>query len=245
MDMGMHGTYNKSDSYYNYQSPSHAASSLPIQSPDLQNAYYLQTEVAAHTSAAATATTTNDLYMGTDGNGTNTNFYSPSGTINDDGTIISIENGLSYTNLDYTNYDNTGCTEQHQYTSGQYHYRNSQLHTHVQEQSRISEQIQDQVINDNYQMGQNDYIHQIPIQDDIRYSQVRTSRRHNHHLRYKTDIDGNSCHDCIQQTSQIPHVVNQPQNQPVIHVQQSQVPTYKWMQVKRNVPKPSGELEIN
>ncbi|KAF7998613.1 hypothetical protein HCN44_011021 [Aphidius gifuensis] len=233
MDIGMHGRYNKSDSYYNYQSPSHASSSLPVQSSDLQNPYYLQTGVVVHTEPTA-----NDLYSsGADLNGpNNTNYYSTTGTLHDDGTIISIENGLSYTNLDYTNYDNASCNDTNQYT-GQYNYRSTQSHINIDQ--RTPEQLHDPVLCDNYQIGQNDYIHQMPLQDDMRYNQVRTSRKHDHHLRYKDDIDSNSCHDRIPQTSLIPHVINQKQNQAVVHVQQSHVPTYKWMQVKRNVPKPA------
>lgn len=227
MDIGMHGTY-KSDSYHNYQAPSHGSSPIPIQPPDLQNPYYLQTEVTNHTDTSA-----NDLYLSETGSNepNNTGYYS---TLHDDGTIISIENGLSYTNLNYTNYDNVSCNDSDQFSS-QYNYRNTQQ---IDIDQRAPEQLQVPVLSDNYQIRQNDYIHQMPLQDDIRYNQVHISRRHDHHLRYKDDIDSNSRHECIPQASQIPQVNNQTQNQPVLHVLPGQVPTYKWMRVKRNVPKP-------
>ncbi|KAK0171446.1 hypothetical protein PV327_011293, partial [Microctonus hyperodae] len=142
MDMGMYGTYGKPDSYYNFQSTNHQLSSgsggsiaghaTVSQSPDLtiNHHYYPQTAVAPFT------TSSNDVYLtpesASSGPAPSQTFYSPSGAVlHDDGTaIISSENGLSYTNLDYSNYANNQQQQQN-------------LSCHSNEQHNQTFQIQD------------------------------------------------------------------------------------------------------
>ncbi|KAK2586678.1 hypothetical protein KPH14_011721 [Odynerus spinipes] len=114
MDMGMYGTYGKPDSYPNYvfagQGNHHhqAATvgghvSVPP-SPDLAPShYYPQTAVAPYSSSSSESFLTAE--SGVSSSTPPQSFYSPTGAVlHEDGSttaIISSENGLSYTNLDY------------------------------------------------------------------------------------------------------------------------------------------------
>ncbi|XP_057326048.1 homeobox protein LOX2-like [Microplitis mediator] len=124
MDLGMYGTYNsKPDSYYSFQNTIHLLSTPDdnvriVEPPESASQHnYLQSTVIPYTS------TSSDDFMNTESISTSEvlsqmYYASPSGTQPEEGTaIISSENGLSYTNLDCTNYSNS----QHQQQDMLYH----------------------------------------------------------------------------------------------------------------------------
>ncbi|KAK0085917.1 hypothetical protein PV326_005746 [Microctonus aethiopoides] len=199
MDMGMYGTYGKPDSYYNFQSTNHQLSSgsggsiaghaTVSQSPELtiNSHYYPQTAVAPFT------TSSNDIYLTPESAssgpaGSSQTFYSPSGAVlHDDGTaIISSENGLSYTNLDYSNYANNQQQQQQQ----------QNLSCHNNEQHNQTFQIQDVGYRDDNRGGtssatstaasaiihqQSLTIGQVPIHIRTDHEQQLSHHHHHHH----------------------------------------------------------------
>lgn len=255
MDMGMYGSYGKSaDSYYSLHATSHQIPQTgAVQSPELTNPYYPQASISPYANTA-------DIYgppeSGSSGSGVSgttppQTYYSTSTgppALHDDGTaIISSENGLSYTNLDYANYTSSSCSNtDHQSYHHVQHLPTQQLHSsHHSEDYQITHHAV-QSTTGNY----HHHHHQVS-QDDIRYSQSHGIRQeYTQAINYKEEhTDSTGYHSCIQQTAvhglpshhhqthqTMPHVQGHQQQQQ----QQTQVPTYKWMQVKRNVPKPAG-----
>ncbi|XP_063985187.1 homeotic protein labial isoform X1 [Diachasmimorpha longicaudata] len=243
MDMGMYGSYGKPDSYYSLHT-SHQIPQSGVQSPELTNPYYPQASISPYVS-------TPDIYItpesGSSGSGVSgtppQGYYSTSAgpSLPDDGTaIISSENGLSYTNLDYANYSSS-CSNADQHHQGYHHIQHlsgQQLHS--------SHHNEDYQINHHgVQSTTGNYHHQVP-QDVIGYSQSHGIRQEYQTINYKEEsTDGGGYHSCLQQSTlhgvpshhhqgqqTLPHVQG--------HQQPAQVPTYKWMQVKRNVPKPTA-----
>lgn len=331
MDMGMYGTYGKSESYPNYvfgqgnghhhhhhhhlHHHAHQTTSSngvthvhPIPpSPELAPThYYPQTAVAAYSSSSSESFLTAE--SGTSSSTPPQGFYSPTGAVlHDDGTtttaIISSENGLSYTNLDYASSSSSypaqpqgqqqipvgslaTTNDPHQsYHIQQGSYREDHHHHHQQQhldggiQSRDQEQLHHQSSSHHhhphhhhhqeseYQIavgGAANYLHQLPNSDEMRYhgpGMRQTDFPGHAGTHYKeespdpTSATTNAYHTLQQSHSLQSHVHghhHQQQHSHVHHNQQpqqqqqpqqppTQVPTYKWMQVKRNVPKPVGE----
>ncbi|XP_066581525.1 homeobox protein Hox-B1a [Prorops nasuta] len=294
MDMGMYGTYGKPDSYPNYvftgqghQPPSSSHSSVPP-SPELAPAhYYPQSAVAPYTSSSPESFLTSEsgVSSGTPPQG----FYSPSGAVlHEDGTpttaIISSENGLSYTNLDYGS-PPSYPSQQHHHQGGHnadshqtYHvqqtgYREDHHHHHhhpttssglhqttVQTAHRQDHDLHHQSSHHHHHhhepeypipIGTSNYLHQIPSTEDSLHfhGQIRQSDFPSHSgSHYKEESPDTGFH-AIQQNAHMhpvahPHAHHHQQLSHSHHTQsqqpqqQTQVPTYKWMQVKRNVPKP-------
>ncbi|XP_015600569.1 homeotic protein labial [Cephus cinctus] len=290
MDMGMYGTYGKPDSYPNYSFVGQGGSQPPAghvsvpPSPELAPThYYPQTAVAPYSSSS-------ENFLASDSGPSSTppqSFYSPTGAVlHEDGTaIISSENGLSYTNLDYASYptQHAGChtpTDPHQgyhhQVQGNYredpsalghptgsvvqpnhpHSEHEQLH-HQQQQPQSSHHEVD------YQItlgGTSNYLHHQLPEEPIHYGQpaLRQTEFLGHPAsgHYKEESPDVAAYHALQQTAhslhphahsphphhhQHPHGHAHPQQQQQHQQQQqqqAQVPTYKWMQVKRNVPKP-------
>ncbi|CAK9815476.1 Homeobox protein Hox-B1a [Anthophora quadrimaculata] len=317
MDMGMYGTYGKPDSYPNYvctgqgnhhhhhhHQPVSVGGHVPVPaSPELAPAHYFpQTAVSPYSSsssesflAAESATSSGTPPQG---------FYSPTaGVLHEDGTttaIISSENGLSYTNLDYGTSSSTSYSQQHQNGSHgpvdphqSYHvqqaaYRDDHHHHHhhhpsstpssgnsLHQSSMVAhsrteheQQLHHQSSSHHhhhhhhhhepdYQLpvaGTTNYLHQLPTtEDSLHYhGQIRQNDYSGHSTgHYKEENPESTGYHVLQQSGhpQHPHQHAhghhhqqhshghhpQPQQQ---QQQQPHVPTYKWMQVKRNVPKP-------
>ncbi|XP_029049622.1 homeobox protein Hox-B1a isoform X2 [Osmia bicornis bicornis] len=149
MDMGMYGTYGKPDSYPNYvcsgqgnhhhHQPVSVGGHVPVPpSPELAPAHYFpQTAVSPYSSSSSESflAAESAASSGTPPQG----FYSPSaGVLHEDGTttaIISSENGLSYTNLDYATSSSSGYPtgQQHQHPNGSHGSVDPHQSYHVQQ----------------------------------------------------------------------------------------------------------------
>ncbi|XP_058792296.1 homeotic protein labial-like [Phymastichus coffea] len=299
MDMGMYGTYGKSDSYPNYgfaagahhhhhhhqasvghhhhhhQSVGHVSVSS---SPELAATahYYPQTP---YTSSSP------DNFIPDGNNATASsstppqqNFYTT-----EEGTapIISSENGLSYTNLDYANTQPPGFgAEHHQsYQPVQAIYRAEEhraqqhptsLGPPILRASELPDLQQHQSSHDStdYQIAPT-YLH--PLNDDTLQQQytsasnVRQDSVYSQQQHFKEETPDHVVYHGIQSqqpavhpnhvhshhhTHHHPHHHQQPHHHQAQQQQQQHqvsqqpsaqsVPTYKWMQVKRNVPKPAA-----
>ncbi|XP_061942556.1 homeobox protein Hox-B1a isoform X2 [Apis cerana] len=157
MDMGMYGTYGKPDSYPNYvctgQGNHHhhhhhhhhhqtaAGGHVPVPaSPELAPTHYFPQSAVSPYSSSSSESFLAAESAASSGTPPQQTFYSPSAVLHEDGSaIISSENGLSYTNLDYTasssstspptpSYGNGSADPHHQ---GYHHHHHH--HHHVQQ----------------------------------------------------------------------------------------------------------------
>ncbi|XP_014486355.1 PREDICTED: homeobox protein Hox-A1-like [Dinoponera quadriceps] len=304
MDMGMYGTYGKPDSYPNYvfsgqgnhhHHHHHQSSSVgghvsvPASPEIVPTHYYPQTAVAPYSSSSSESFPTAE--SGASSSTPPQGFYSPTGAVlHEDGAsttaIISSENGLSYTNLDYASSSYTN-QQQHAVTSvdphQNYHvqqsaYRDDHHHHHhhhhpppaatnlhqttVPQASHARTEHDQQLHHQSsshhhhhhhhhdpdYQIavgGTSNYLHQLPSSDEpLQYhTQIRQSEFSAHQPgHYKEENTDATTYHVLQQSGH-PHQhghhhQQQHPHHPQQQQQQTQVPTYKWMQVKRNVPKP-------
>lgn len=250
MDIGMfghghhnqhNGVYASTDSnYYNYSgdlsSATHASTPQVQPSVHYASSTYHYDEpgyIYGPTETSETPPSPQDL-----------NFYHQQHqTLPHDNPIINTETGLSYTNLDYSN-------------------SNSSLYASVSHQNVYTAEFQrahpdvalrhgGEEITDNHQMpggyhSDNKYLphHQLDNSADGFHahhlvpgaSPTSSCMEYQHLHRYKDDGLQNSDGTLNRLRSRhVMHGLNTiAQNQPTL-------PTYKWMQVKRNVPKPSGK----
>lgn len=281
MDMGMYGSYGKPDSYPNYGfAGGHHQSAVGHHhhlhhhhhhvspSPELAAtaAHYYPQTTTPYSSATPEGGFLDSV---TNGSGTppQQGFY-PDGT-----AIISTENGLSYTNLDYASVSPSSssygsCAEQHhqgyQQQPQQHHvvppvYRPEELRQqhpasvhhqvgtlHIKEQPELQQHHQSSHDSSDY----HSYVHQLP-DDQLQqhYGQTRQDTgyavQQQHFKEEAPDhvvYHGIQVHPHVQPQHHHHHQQHQQQHHPTQSQQQTQVPTYKWMQVKRNVPKPAGEF---
>lgn len=173
-------------------------------------------------------------------------------------SIISTESGLSYTNLDYgpvSNPSNNLYLNSHQnlyHTSESYPRSNPHemmVHRHhgdLQENQTLGHQ-------NHFLNHDSKYLPQIGCENETPYphivmqnSATNACMEYPHH-RYKEDpglppTDGTG--DCVQTG----HILHHRPHHGLHHLQPAPapptVPTYKWMQVKRNVPKPAGKCNV-
>ncbi|XP_043249173.1 homeobox protein Hox-A1a [Colletes gigas] len=313
MDMGMYGTYGKPDSYPNYMctgqgnhhhhhhQPVSVGGHVPVPaSPELAPAHYFpQTAVSPYSSSSSESflAAESAASSGTPPQG----FYSPTaGVLHEDGSttaIISSENGLSYTNLDYASSSSSsysGQPQQQQHANGShgsidphqsYHVQQSTYrddhhhhpmvpggHSRTDHEQQLHHQSSSHHLHHHhhhhepdYQIpvaGTTNYLHQLPSAEDSSlhyHSQIRQNDYSTHATgHYKEENADPSAYHVLQQPGhpqhphqhghghhhqQHPHGHHPPQQQ---QQQQLHVPTYKWMQVKRNVPKPvAGKTNPN
>lgn len=208
MDIGMYGHghhsqgYNPTETYYNNYSSAGADTSINHVSHQLppthySNYHYEDGYLYTNTDPLENPPSPQDIY------------YHHHQGIAQDNPIINTEQGLSYTNLDYSNSSSNGNVYSppinHQNYGDGYHHR-----THHQE-SLLTD-------------GHHSFLH------DNKYLEVDPNYHHN---------TSSSCMEYqplhrFKEDSSRQHLMHNPQPQPVL-------PTYKWMQVKRNVPKPAGD----
>ncbi|KAL6267737.1 homeobox protein Hox-B1 [Pogonomyrmex barbatus] len=314
MDMGMYGTYGKPDSYPNYvfsgqgnhhhhhhHQPSSVGGHVSVSpSPEVAPThYYPQTAVAPYSSSSSESFLTAD--SGTSSSTPPQGFYSPTGAVlHENGSttaIISSENGLSYTNLDYASSSSYPNQQQHAVASvdphQNYHvqqpaYREDHHHHHHHHHSSSSSSLHqitvpptshprtehDQQLHhqssshhhhhhhhheSDYPIavgGTSNYLHQLSSSDEsLHYqTQIQQSEFSTHPSgHYKEENSDTTTYHVLQQSSHLQHPhqhghhhhhhqqhshTHHAQQQQQQQQQQAQVPTYKWMQVKRNVPKP-------
>jgi len=320
MDMGMYGTYGKPDSYPNYvfsgqgnhhhhhhhHQPSSVGGHVSVPpSPEVAPThYYPQTAVAPYSSSSSESFLTAD--SGTSSSTPPQGFYSPTGAVlHENGSttaIISSENGLSYTNLDYASSSSYPNQQQHTVASvdphQSYHVQQSAYredshhhhhhhHHHPPSSSNLhqttvpptshprtehDQQLHHQSSSHHHHHhhhesdypiavgGTSNYLHQLPSSDEsLHYqTQIQQSEFSTHpSAHYKEENSDTTTYHILQQSSHLqhPHQHGHHHQQQHSHAhhsqqhqqqqQQAQVPTYKWMQVKRNVPKPVGKCPLS
>lgn len=319
MDMGMYGTYGKPDSYPNYvfsgqgnhhhhhhHQPSVGGHVSVPPSPEVAPThYYPQTAVAPYSSSSSESFLTAD--SGTSSSTPPQGFYSPTGAVlHENGSttaIISSENGLSYTNLDYASSSSYSNQQQHAVASvdphQSYHvqqaaYREDPHHHHHHHHSsggsslhqttvpptshprtEHDQQLHHQSSSHHHHHhhhhhepdypiavgGTSNYLHQLSSSDEsLHYqTQIQQSEFSTHPPgHYKEENSDTATYHILQQSSHLQHPhqhghhhqqqhshAHHSQQQQQQQQQQAQVPTYKWMQVKRNVPKPVGKWPLS
>ncbi|XP_020280013.1 homeobox protein Hox-B1a-like [Pseudomyrmex gracilis] len=311
MDMGMYGTCGKPDSYPNYMFSGqgnhhhhhhhhhHQLSSVgghvsvPPSPEVAPTHYYPQTAVAPYSSSSSESFLTAD--SGASSSTPPQGFYSPTGAVLHENAsttaIISSENGLSYTNLDYASSSSYSNQQQHATVNSvdphqSYHvqqsaYREDHHHHHhhpaagsslhqttVPQASHPRTEHEQQLHHQSsshhhhhhhhdpeYQItigGTSNYLHQLPSSDEsLHYqTQIQTQSDFSTHpsSHYKEENSDATTYHVLQQSGHLQHPHqhghhhhqqhSHAQHHPQQQQQQAQVPTYKWMQVKRNVPKP-------
>lgn len=171
------------------------------------------------------------------------NYYHPTQQVHhQDNSIINTDSGLSYTNLDYTNSnplyqtgynDNYNNRAQDVLLSGR-HHQDDVNHHHHQVHHSAGNYMHDGKFANHHNIENDGYHHQ----HHVAHQSVPTSScmEYQHLHRYKeTDLATTS-------DNRLRHHNNAMHNMSTTHQQQQpMLPTYKWMQVKRNVPKPSGK----
>ncbi|XP_024874892.1 homeotic protein labial-like isoform X2 [Temnothorax curvispinosus] len=254
MDMGMYGTYGKPDSYPNYvfsgqgnhhhhhhHQPSSVGGHVSVPpSPEVAPThYYPQTAVAPYSSSSSESFLTAD--SGTSSSTPPQGFYSPTGAVlHENGSttaIISSENGLSYTNLDYASSSS---------------YSNQQPHAVASVDPHQSYHVQQAAYRED--PHHHHHHHHPPGGSSLHQTttQIQQSEFSTHPPgHYKEESSDTATYHILQQSSHLQHPhqhghhhqqqhshAHHSQQQQQQQQQQTQVPTYKWMQVKRNVPKP-------
>ncbi|XP_071558556.1 uncharacterized protein [Temnothorax nylanderi] len=254
MDMGMYGTYGKPDSYPNYvfsgqgnhhhhhhHQPSSVGGHVSVPpSPEVAPThYYPQTAVAPYSSSSSESFLTAD--SGTSSSTPPQGFYSPTGAVlHENGSttaIISSENGLSYTNLDYASSSS---------------YSNQQPHAIASVDPHQSYHVQQAAYRED--PHHHHHHHHPPGGSSLHQTttQIQQSEFSTHPPgHYKEESSDTATYHILQQSSHLQHPhqhghhhqqqhshAHHSQQQQQQQQQQTQVPTYKWMQVKRNVPKP-------
>lgn len=150
-------------------------------------------------------------------------------------SIISTEGGLSYTNLDYAQ-SNLYPNAQNLYPTPNDFQREIMLQRHHQTDLQdLGHQNHFNLNHDSKYMS-----HQICENDGYGIVQNASCMEYQHLHRYKDDpgVQGDS-QDCSQVMHHRGHHLRHMPPTPAA----PSVPTYKWMQVKRNVPKPTGKSQ--
>lgn len=164
----------------------------------------------------------------------------------DDVNIITSSNGLSYTNLDYANADNFS-----------YHQKSTSPKEFVSYETLESKRDTESCPQRQDECHENlDYLHQSAISEEQYHgtsygSSVKEESHFHPHTTSSSTLS--TLPDYHQSAVPLHHMHQNSPHHPHHHHQphggsstssQSNVPTYKWMQVKRNVPKP-GNLETH
>lgn len=244
MDVGMYGhghqhgggNYNQPESFYGYAtevySQSHG-STHPLPTPQYATSYhYEETPYLCSTDSADAPPSPQDI-----------NFYqhqSSSHSVHHgqpENQIISTESGLSYTNLDYANSPvcpNAYPQQQAVYSTDGYQRTQSDMMLRHHDGGVEGQFYQDTKYHA-HQLDNEGYAPHLVLQN------VPTSCvDYQNHRRYKEEVlnsDADRIH-CSRPHHGLSHMASVAQPT-------SAIPTYKWMQVKRNVPKPQGKLHLN
>lgn len=222
--------------------PNNFYSSAAVAHPHLYSPTAL--EYGIHTSSANNSPS--DQYY--DGHSGNEGYFSTGVNNNSSGSpenhIISTDNGLSYTNLDYIAY------QQAQAHAGQ---------GFVDEKIHISHHYNEEMLMSGSQNALHHHHHHHhtnnPWHTPNNYTASNSGESGSLVTNQMQAISGNNLQNQQQQIQHNLHSPNSIQStSPTLQSQQQQsenscsqqqqqaVPTYKWMQVKRNVPKPQSEF---
>ena len=166
--------------------------------------------------------------------------------------IISSDNGLSYTNLDYITYQQT-----HGNQAGYSMIPGADEKIHIPHHFNEDLMIANGQTHHHHHSAQNNNLWHhphsqymespttLPTQLNIAAMQgnpLQNQQQMNHSLHSPSGIQSaqSTSPSLLNQQAQ-QQQAQQAQQQQQQHQQQQNVPTYKWMQVKRNVPKPQSE----
>ncbi|KAJ8961563.1 hypothetical protein NQ318_014815 [Aromia moschata] len=236
MDISMYGhhnqhsaAYNSPDSnYYNYSSEiGHSNSHHQYQSHYSANYHYEEPAYLYGTTATESAETPpspQDYYQAHQ---------------IQENPIINTDTGLSYTNLDYANSNGSSV----------YHHQSNYTETYPRSHPEVLLQHHEDgpdnhQLHHNYVHDSKYHTHQVELGDgNYHHSQMMppttatsACMEFQHLHRYKEEVmQGGDGHGRFRQHHVMHGLSAVPQPQPVL-------PTYKWMQVKRNVPKPPGKF---
>lgn len=222
MDVSMYGhhnqhsaAYNSSDNYYNtYSSDLNHSTHHQFQNSYSANYPYEESYVYTSTDSVDSPTSPSEI-----------NYYHQP----QENPIINTDTGLSYTNLDYANANGN---------SGYHSYNENYPRSHSEGLLHHEEPPDGTQLHHSF-LHESKY-HQVDLGDPSYHPHMLSPTsgpsacmEYQHLQRYKEEMmqDG---HGRLRQ-HQILHGLNVSQPQPVL-------PTYKWMQVKRNVPKPGKFL---
>lgn len=233
MDIGMYGhgqhngVYPTDSNYYNY------SSDVPTNHPQLASTHYNNSYHFDEASSYLYTPTNDSLETPPSPQDLYYHHHQP---IHQENPIINTDSGLSYTNLDYGNSSNGNPAVYPQNSYNETYHQRS--HHHQEMLMRHHDDGTDgQQTHHGFLTSENKY--QLDLDGNYHpphphvvatpSSSCMESYQHLH--RYKDEG--------VQDAGRIrPHVMHNlgsvPAHQPVL-------PTYKWMQVKRNVPKPAGE----
>lgn len=247
MDVGMYGhgqhnNYGSSESsYFNYSNDS-CQGNHPYQSQSshFSSSTYHYDEpsyIYATSEAADTPPSPQDL-----------NYFHHHQNVHQENPIISTDTGLSYTNLDYGNSTSPhvapgiypSLNHQSNYQSDSYQRTHPEMILRHHEEVTENHPVHHNYLHENkylpHQLEGEAYSHPHLVPPNTSTSCME----YQHHPRFKEESLQNA--DMERHHHQPHHVIHNmssvPQPQPVI-------PTYKWMQVKRNVPKPNGKFLEN
>ncbi|XP_044594512.1 uncharacterized protein LOC123271984 [Cotesia glomerata] len=291
MDLGMYGTYNsKPDSFYGFQNTFHLLTAADdnvriIEPSELTNHHnYSQSAIVPYTSSSdgflnpesvSTSETFSQIY-----------YPSPSSVMPDESTsIISSENGLSYTNLDCMNYSNS---QHHQpdmlnHSDSFHPIYNTTENFSPKDTQQSSSKVHQQTITIQLPLNTKpDYESLYHSQSSQSYNfdseyQISSSNNSNfdYHLsqektlRFSTQVStvlkenecsvqlaghGKDKNSDLKIFCTTQHTLNENHNEVFYQYpnrtqdrffcrpqqQSTHVPTYKWMQVKRNITKSIG-----
>ncbi|KAK9512257.1 hypothetical protein O3M35_000725 [Rhynocoris fuscipes] len=161
---------------------------------------------------------------------------------------VITSNGLSYTNLDY----NYPCSK-----SDVYHQDRANISAHHNHSQDYLDSFHDIDHYSHHHHHHHQHLHQnshnlqelnyggLQVKEEILHQQQQQQQQQQHHHHHNHG-SGQHQYDNLQGQQTLHHVQTgqQQQSSRLHHSQQPQssVPTYKWMQVKRNVPKPAGQF---
>lgn len=245
MDIGMfgHGHHNQHSGAYGSSDANYYAYSSDQCSPNHSNVHQVQAPVHY---ASSSYHYEEPPYIYADATDTppsphDINYYHQHhANVPQDNPIINTETGLSYTNLDYSN-SNGGIypgINHHQNMYGPEPFQRSHPDIALRHSGdELPEQIHGNYHNDNKYLA-----HQLDASGDSYHAHMvsgspnASCMEYQHLHRYKDEGMPNS--ESGMSRLRPHHVIHGLNSMP----QQTQpaLPTYKWMQVKRNVPKPAG-----
>ncbi|KAF5302652.1 hypothetical protein FQR65_LT08493 [Abscondita terminalis] len=239
MDIGMYGhghhnqhsgTYNPSESnFFGYQSENYPQAHNASE-PQLSTHYSMTYNYEEAPYLCGTNNTSESPPPGQD-----LNYYSSHHQpIPQDNPIINTESGLSYTNLDYSN--SSACSNSGYLNSNHQSIYSTDVYQRTQ--SEVMVRHHDNMIDGRQTHSFYDTkYHPSHHLDNDSYSHLvlqNTSCAEYQHMQYKEEgISSPESDHSHRSLHTMSHLSTVPHHTPAI-------PTYKWMQVKRNVPKPQG-----
>lgn len=152
-------------------------------------------------------------------------------------SIINTDSGLSYTNLDYSSSNSMTAfypTHNHQGFYPSESYQKAQSDVIVRQENTTSHQVHqnylhhNKYINHSFERDIYQQAHVLPQNADTSCMEYQQQLKFKEENLQTAEGDRHNCRHAV--IGAVPTI-----SQPV-------VPTYKWMQVKRNVPKPPGKI---